>query len=173
MRRFAQDTTVAISKSRQDIQDLLLRWSCQDLGWLDRFDMGIVLLQFVIPRKTPGKNEAILYRAQFSITLETEAKIRLRCTGARGLAEGRFRDAMNRRGRREHRVLYLWLKAALEAVTEGIIPFEAIFLPFFVREDGRTVHEVALPFLPKMMAGSIARMLTAGATSNSGGDPLS
>lgn len=163
MRRYAQDTEVAISRSREHIGRLLQEWSCERIGWMDDFAQGRVLLQFVIPRLAPDGKEAVAYPVQFGITLIEEATIRRHATGARGLSEVRYRDLMEKRGRREHRVLHLWIKAAFEAVKEGIVPFEAIFLPFFVRDDGATVAESVLPHLPKIMGMPAAKLLTSGA----------
>jgi hypothetical protein len=163
VRRYAQDTEVAISRSREQITQLLCEWSCEQIGWLDDFAKDRVLLQFVVPRIVPGTKDAIAFRAQFSIKLEPDAKLRLKATGARGFSDVRYADLMNRRGRREHRVLFLWIKAALEAVTEGIVPFEALFLPFLVREDGITVADAVMPMLHKALGAPAAKMLTAGA----------
>ena len=162
MRRYAQDTEVAIERSRDQITKLLREWNTEGIGWLDDFAHDRVLLQFVIPRLVPGKTEAVAYKAQFAIQLEPDADIRKAATGARGFSDVRYQDLLNRRGRRQHRVLFIWIKAALEAVTEGVVPFEAIFLPFFVREDGTTVADAALPHLAKMLGAPINRMLTDG-----------
>jgi hypothetical protein len=129
---------------------------------MDDFRKGVVTLQFIVPRLIPGTKEAVAYPVQFTIQLEPEAAIRNRCNGARGFSEARFADAMMNRGRREHRVLLLWLKAALEAVAEKLVSFEALFLPFMVGTDGKTVADVAVPHLPRLVTGGAGRLLTVG-----------
>jgi hypothetical protein len=160
MRRYAEDTEVAISRSREQIGEILRRWKCEGIGWYDDFAKDRVILQFIVPRLVGDR--AVAYKVQFSIGLPLEAEITKHATGARGFSDVRYADLMAKRGRREHRVLHLWIKAALEAVEDGIVPFEAIFLPFFLRDDGQTVAEAVLPQLPKLMGAPAARMLTSG-----------
>jgi hypothetical protein len=163
MRRFAQDTEVNVQRSREQIGYLLSEWSCEQTGWLDDHKGSRVVLQFVIPRLIPGTSNAVAYRVQFAVDLPKDSELEKAATSSRGVAEGKLAQLRERRGRREHRVLYLWIKAALEAVTEGIVPFEAIFMPFFVRDDGATIYEAAAPTMHKLLAVPVSRMLTAGA----------
>lgn len=64
-----------------------------------------------------------------------------------------------RAGRHEHRVLLLWLKAALNAVEAGLVDPASIFLSFLVGRDGRTVADVALPKLPSLIGGPAGLLL--------------
>jgi hypothetical protein len=160
VRRYAEDTKVAIGKTRDQIARLLATWRCEEIGWMDRFNANQVVLQFVIPKIVKGK--PVAYRVQFTISVESEESIRKRCTGSRGLAEQRYQHEMADRGRREHRVLHLWLKAALEAVEEKIVSFEAVFLPFFVGTDGQTVADVIVPNLERLASMPANRLLTGG-----------
>ncbi len=159
MRRYAEDTRVAIGRTRDQIMELLRRWGAEGAAWFDHWDCDEAELQFKFSRIDPGGKSASAYLARFRIKVEAEADIKRRCTGRRGFAQGRYDKEMADRGRREHRVLYLWLKAAFEAVEEKIIPVEAIFLPFLVAHDGRTVYETAIPLMPKLFAGTAARLL--------------
>lgn len=162
MRRYAQDTEVAISRSREQIGEILRRWKCEGIGWYDDFAKDRVILQFIVPRLVGDTKQAVAYKVQFAVRLTPEADLKREATGARGFSDVRFADLISKRGRREHRVLHLWIKAALEAVEDGIVPFEAVFLPFFMRDDGQTVAEAVLPQLPKLMGAPPARMLSAG-----------
>lgn len=162
MRRFAQDTEVNVASSREQIGRLLAQWKCEKTGWLDDHKGNRVVLQFVIPRLIPGTDKAVAYRVQFAVTLPTDDELEKAATGSRGIAEAKLQTLKDRRGRRDHRLLYLWIKAALEAVTEGIVPFEAIFMPFFLRDDGATIYEAAEPSMHKLLGMPASKMLTAG-----------
>ena len=64
-----------------------------------------------------------------------------------------------------HRVLLLWIKAALNAVAAGLLTAEEVFLPHMEGSDGRTVAEVALPRLRDLLTGAPAsRLLPQGDT---------
>lgn len=56
-------------------------------------------------------------------------------------------------------MLLNWLKAALNAVDAGLVEVEAIFLPWLVGTDGRTLREVAIPRLPALLKGSAVGLL--------------
>jgi hypothetical protein len=161
VRRYAEDTRVAIGRTRDQIARLLQEWSCEEIGWLDRYKDNQAVLQFVVARLGADR-QAHTYRVQFTITVESEESIKKRCTGSRGLAVQRYQAEMARRGAREHRVLYLWLKAAMEAVAEKIVPFEAVFLPYFMGTDGRTVADVLIPNLPRLTSSPANRLLSGG-----------
>jgi hypothetical protein len=159
MRRFAQDTSVAIARSREQIDKLLREWKCEGVAWMDHWCEDSVELQFKLLRLGPDGKNPVVYVARFRMHLEPETEIRNRCRGTRGFQDAKFREAMERRGRREHRLLFLWLKAALEVVEEGIITPEALFMPFFVCKDGRTVYEASVENMPKLISQPAHRLL--------------
>lgn len=155
MRKYAERTQVAISRTREEIARLLTQWGCSGLQWTDDFKVGRAMLQFT------WEHDDVQYLARFVITVPSEDKLRAQ---ARHAVSGRFlparftqlqRDA----GRREHRVLFNWIKAALNAVEEGIIEAERIFLPFLVGKDGRTIADVALPNMKKLVGHSAQALL--------------
>lgn len=154
MRKYAEKTAVAISRSREDIARLLTDWGCSGLQWTDDFKAGRAMLQFT------WSHRDVDYLARFVITVPSENRLRQEAVHA---TTGRFlpakfavlqRDA----GRREHRVLFNWIRAAMNAIDEGIIEAERIFLPFLVGSDGRTVADVAIPNMRKLI-GQSAQML--------------
>ena len=59
----------------------------------------------------------------------------------------------------EHRILLLWLKGCFNAICEGLIRAEEVFLPFLVGQDGLTVAQVALPRLRTMLTAGAREML--------------
>jgi len=157
VRRFAEDTAVPISRSRGEIDQLLREWGATGLQWTDEYDRDLVSLRFVWP------HEGNRYMARFSIKLPSRNDFEGQAIDKRSqtVSEAKLERLMRGRGRQEHRVLLLWLKAALNAVDAGIVKAQEVFLPFLEGKDGRTVAEVAVPQLTKLLAGSASRMLTA------------
>ena len=155
MRRFAEDTSVSVGRSRGELDDLLRTWGCHGIRWTDDYRAGRVVLEFT------WDHEGLEYLARFSLEMPTEDELReeARDGRSRKFSDARYRKLVEARGRREHRVLVLWIKAALNAVDSGIVSAAALFLPFLVGGNGETVAEVALPRLPRLLEGSAARLL--------------
>lgn len=155
MRRYAEDTAVPISRSRGEIDKLLREWQAQGIQWTDDFEHDRVQLRFLWPR---GEQR---FMARFSIHLPTREQ--LEPDARHGLSGRLLPEKLARllaeRGKREHRVLALWLKAALNAVDSGLVEAETLFLPFLEDRNGKTVAELALPKLGILLEGSGARLL--------------
>jgi hypothetical protein len=158
MRRYAQDTSVAVSKSRSEIDTLLRQWGANALQWSDDFTNGKVTLRFV------WRYEEADYLARFVLELPSEEQIKAQSIDRRSrrYSQNKFNQLVSGRGRSEHRILLLWLKAALNAVDSGIVSAETLFLPWLEGKDGRTVAEVAVPHLERLMSGSAMKLLGAG-----------
>lgn len=158
-RRYAEDTTVSIAKSRGEIDGLLRQWGCTQIAWVDDYEHGAARLQFLWKRGDDG------FVARFEIKVPDDNELEKLAvhatTGA--FLPARFDKLCAARGRHQHRVLALWIKAALNAVEAGIVEPAAIFLPWLVGRDGRTVAEVALPRLGKLLEGGAQNLLEAGA----------
>jgi hypothetical protein len=106
-------------------------------------------------------HDGAAYLARFVITVPSDAELRAQSLHARTdkFLPARFAQLQRDAGRREHRVLFNWIKAALNAVEEGIVDAERIFLPFLVGKDGRTVADVALPNMRKLLGNSAQALL--------------
>ena len=155
MTRYAQQTTVSVAKSRGEIDALLRQWGCDGIRWTDHYSRGIVALEFLWHR------DNVDYLARFSIQLPDDKALRAEArhaTSSRFLP-AKFAKLQAGRGRQEHRLLLLWLKAALNAVEAGIIEAETIFLPFLVGRDGQTVAEAALPRLQTLLVDGSRALL--------------
>lgn len=155
MRKYAERTQVAISRTREEIARLLTQWGCSGLQWTDDFKLGRAMLQFT------WEHEGASYLARFVIMVPSEEELRTQAKHATTgkFLPARFAQLQRDSGRREHRVLFNWIKAALNAVSEGIIEAERIFLPFLVGKDGRTVADVALPNMKKLLGHSAQALL--------------
>lgn len=155
MRRYAQETTVSVAKTRGEIDALLRRWGCDGIRWTDHYARGAIALEFIWHR------EDAEYLARFSIQLPSDKELRGEAkhqTTGRFL-QTKFEKLQASRGRQEHRLLLLWLKAALNAVDAGIVEPETIFLPFLVGRDGQTVAEAALPRLQTLLVDGSRALL--------------
>lgn len=155
MRRYAEDTSVPVSRSRGDIDKLLRDWGAQGIQWTDDYERDRIMLRFVWPR---GEQR---FMARFLIGLPDRKRLEQDAIDGRtGRPSDRKLDVlMAVRGKREHRVLALWLKAALNAVDCGIVDAETIFLPFLEDKNGKTISEIALPRLGVLLEGSANRLL--------------
>lgn len=165
MRAFAEGTVVPISRSREEIDRLLQRWGATQVTWGDDYEHDAVLLRFVWVKKN-GSVGGQRFQARIIVKLQAMVEVR-RAAGETKYSPpfpGKLEKLLTARGKREHRVLLLWLKAAFEAIALGIITAEELFLPFMEGADGRTVAEVALPNIGNLLAspGHFTRLLPAG-----------
>lgn len=157
-RRYADGTAVPVARSRGEIDKLLREWGADGIQWSDDFKRDLVQLRFLW---TSGERQ---YLARFAVQLPTAEELEPQARDGRNgrVSKPRLDKLMADRGKQEHRLLLLWLKAALNAVAAGIVSAETIFLPFFEDADGSTVAEVALPKLAGLLTGGAARLLGAG-----------
>lgn len=155
MSHYANTTTVPVAKSRGEIDRLLRDWGCDGIRWTDQFTQGIVRLEFV------WRHDDADYGARFSLKLPDDDVIRKESVHAttRRFLPAKYEKLCNERGRSEHRVLLLWLKAAFNAVAAGIVDAQTLFLPFLVDANGQTFAEVALPRLPEMLSSGAEALL--------------
>jgi hypothetical protein len=141
MRRYAEKTSVPVARSRAEIDRLLRDWRCDGVQWTDEFSQGRVALAFIWSRDR-GKGVVERYQARMTLKMPTGESV----------AEARRRRAL-------HRTLLIWLKAAFNAIDAGLVTAEQLFLPFLVGNDGRTVGEIAIPNLTRLLDGAAGRLL--------------
>jgi hypothetical protein len=158
MRRFAQDTAVPVTKSRSEIDVLLREWGANAIQWSDDFETAVTTLRFI------WTFDGLKYLARFNMQLPSKAQLAKKAIDGRtGRPSPKKLEAlMKARGKSEHRLLLLWLKAALNAVASGMVTAEMIFLPFMEGNDGRTMGEIAVPRMAQLLTGSAARLLGSG-----------
>lgn len=157
-RRYAQDTAVPVARTRGEIDKLLREWGATGIQWTDDFHDDRVTLRFAF------NMDGLRYMARFSIGLQRTNEVRRACTNRYGkVAEAKFEKALEARGKSEHRLLLLWLKAALNAVAAGIVPIQTLFLPFLEGKDGKTVGEFFTPNMPALLRGGAEKLLPSGA----------
>lgn len=155
MKRYAETTTVPVSRSRGEIDRLLREWGAIGIQWTDEFEIDKVTLAFIWPR---GEQR---FQARFSVALPTREDLepKARRAGTGSVLPAKLARLLADRGKHEHRILLLWLKAALNAIDAGIVDAETIFLPFLVGRNGRTVAETAIPKLGMLLTGNASLLL--------------
>jgi len=122
--------------ARNQIVDLLDKFGCEQVGFMDNFKNHEVILAFVYR----GKN----------IQLTASAK----GWAAMYLKEKPYSNRYHRRTRQEYEqaafrqgliavnsVLRDWVKGQITAIECGILKFDHVFLPYTLLEDGRSVMQ--------------------------------
>lgn len=143
-KRAYTETTVAVSKSREQIDAILLKWGVVGIQWEDQFDMGLAQLRF--RWKRDDDSELV---ARFRIEVDSEESLREKAIDQRSrqFSQKKYDRLKLARGKREHRILLNLLKNMFEAIEEGIIPAEALLLPWIEDVDGQTVYDKVSPNL--------------------------
>jgi len=156
-RKFAEHTDVPTEESRGQINKLLKDWGVSGIQWTEDYENHRVVLQFV------WRHNELPYMAKLSVNLPTDADLVEVAKHKRSgrVLEDKLEGLKETRGWREHRVLYIFLKGSFEAIENGIITAEQLFLPWLVGRDGRTVGEVIGPRLPALMGDSAMALLPA------------
>lgn len=156
-RRFAAETTVPISRSRDGIDRLLRAWGADGIMWADDIAKARVTLRFVWP------HDGRRYIAKFTLQLATDEALLREAQNRRGeVVSGRVDKLRAARGRQEHRVLLVWLTAVFNAIAAGLTTAETVLLPWLEGKDGRTFGEVAMLRLPELLVAGADRLLPGG-----------
>lgn len=123
LKGYAADTSVPVDRSKSHIEALLMKAGAEGYhtGWQSATstDPGWDAIEFL------WKGKQIRFRLPRSKASRNEEQ----------------------RNRQRWRVLFLVVKAKIEAVQAGISVFEEEFLSFIVTASGKTVGEVILPRL--------------------------
>ena len=140
-------TNVGIAKSRGDIDSILRKWGVTGISWAEDYNSGIIMLRFRWKR-----DDAQEYSARFTIQIDTDEALEEKAVDKRS---GRHSDKKhlrlkNNRGKREHRVLFYMLKSLFEAVEEGLMVPEQVFLPWIEDVEGVTIFERIGPVMGQL-----------------------
>jgi len=134
---YAATTTVAVDRSRAEIEQLARRHGCTQFMCGVDYEHGTARVQF------KAKDRII----RFELTLPDRTKYR-------------HEKAYEQASRSRWRALVLVLKGKLESVEAGIATFEEEFLPFVVMPNDRTVADILLPMIESSYAsGQMPRQL--------------
>ena len=131
------------TKAREETIKVLRRLGCESIGFMDDFEKQELLLQFThrgrqvqLRASAKGWAQAYLKENPWNYSRRTG---RVEYEQA-ALAQGQIAT---------NSILRDWIKGQITAIECGITSFEAVFMPYMLTADGRTVMERAAEFLPK------------------------
>ncbi|MDE2105512.1 MAG: hypothetical protein KGL39_50260 [Patescibacteria group bacterium] len=124
------------AKARDETLKMLRRFGCESVGFMDDFAKAEVLLAFKhrgrdVQLRASAKGWAQMYLKAHPWSYRSRGKSRHDHEAA-ALAQGMV--AVNS-------ILRDWIKGQLTAVECGILSFDAVFLPYMLTADGRSVVE--------------------------------
>lgn len=121
--------------AREEISKILRRFGCESIGFMDDFEKHEVLLAFThrgrsVQLKASAKGWAQMYLKEVPWTYRRKGSKQEHEQGA--LRQGQI--AVNS-------ILRDWIKGQMTAIECGILSFEAVFMPYMLTSDGRTLME--------------------------------
>lgn len=147
--QYAQDTSVSVSKSKEDIERVLRRYGASKFasGW----DEDSATIAF----------EASGRMVRFVVTLPQLSDFALSPAGRKRTAASQM-ASWEQASRSIWRSLKLCIQAKMEAIAAGIATFDDEFLAYLVLGDGRTVSEHVAPSLNNSISTPRQLMLGSG-----------
>lgn len=150
---FAENTSVPVERSKQEIERLLVKYGASHFGC--GFKPGAAIVHFVIERPEgqrmvkfelplPSPTDKVFTHQKSRYDWEDWGKKR---------AESAAKALFDQEVRRRWRALTLVIKAKLEAVESGIVLFDDEFLAHFVMPNGQTFGKW---IAPKLTAAYVA-----------------
>lgn len=128
-------SATAGTKARSEIVELLRRFGCQSVGFMDEFDTKTVILAFV----WRGRNVQLRATAQGWANLYLREKpwgYRMKRSKSEYEA-----DALQQGMIAVNSILRDWVKGQVTAIETGILTFEHVFMPYMLTSDGKTLAE--------------------------------
>jgi len=121
--------------ARDEITKLLRRFGCESVGFMDDFDNHEILLAFKhrgrsMQLRASAKGWAAMYLKENPWTLRR-----------RGTRQEYEKAALRQGLIAVNSILRDWVKGQVMAVECGILSFEAVFMPYMLTNDGRTLIE--------------------------------
>ena len=138
------------TRAREEISKILRHFGCEAIGFMDDFEQHEVLLAFKhrgrqLQLRASAKGWAALHLKENPHNYRHKHDEKQHADKA--LAQGQIAI---------HSILRDWVKGQVMAVECGVLSFDAIFMPFMLTHDGRTISERAdqLGLLPASEAAS-------------------
>jgi len=141
---YAKGTTVDISTSKAEIEDILLKYGCDDMVMRtnNKLNIGYVMFEYA------GR----AYRFEIEMPNREEFK---------RTPKGRVRDkaavdkAWRAAGKERWRALKMFVYMTLEAIELGIVTFEQVMMPFMLTDDsGETIYEKFAPEIKQVKSSN-------------------
>lgn len=123
------------AKARDEITQLLRRFGCENVGFMDDFAEHSVLLAF----RHRGRNVQLRASAKgwAQLYLKENPWNYRRKGGQKDYEQAAIRQGLIA----VNSILRDWVKGQITAVECGIMSFEAVFMPHMLTSDGRTLLE--------------------------------
>jgi hypothetical protein len=122
-------------RAREEIRKILSQFGCESIGFMDDNTRHEVLLAFTHRGR----------QIQLNVSAKGWAAIWLKenpYNGRRRMTQQDYGQAALQQGRvAVNSILRDWVKAQVTIIESGIVSFEAVFMPFMLTNDGRTVIE--------------------------------
>lgn len=158
-RRAYGNTVVSVAKSREGIEQLLVKWGVSGISWTDNFESHQTVLRFA------WKKNDSHFVARFVLQMPTDDELYElavdRRTSSNKASEKKFRRLAAERGKREHRLLHMWLKDSMEAIEQGIITADQLFFAWIEDGQGVTLYERIEPVLGQLPSKDLPKALAA------------
>lgn len=160
-RRFAEGTSVAVSKTKVELDELLMKHGATQRAFAEDEDRGVAIVLF----RLANRNVRLEVKLPALLTYSYETRSKWP-SGAYGWVEQRRKAwAAGKRDqgcRESWRRVLLVTKAKLELVADGTSSVEREFLADVLLPDGRTVHQALADGLEKAYRdGSMPPLLPA------------
>jgi hypothetical protein len=130
------------TKAREEIIKVLRRMGCESIGFMEDFEKQELLLAFThrgrqVQLRASAKGWAQAWLKDYPQTYRSR------------ISSEEYRQAALRQGQvAVNSILRDWIKGSVTAVECGILSFEAVFMPYMLTADGRTIIERAAELLP-------------------------
>lgn len=123
-------------KARHQITDILRGFGCESVGFMDDFEKNEVLLAFVHRGRQVQLRASAKGWAQMHLNKNPWNNYR------KASSRQEYEESALRQGHVVvNSILRDWIKGQITAIECGILSFEAIFMPYMLTADGRTVVE--------------------------------
>lgn len=144
-----QSSELTVSRSRREIEKMLRKWGVASISWVDDYEVGIVVLRF---RWKTDPEDRIGYTARFTICVPKDEELEKRAVDKRTgkYSEKKMQRLRKNRGRKQHRTLLYLIRTQLDAVQEGLMAPEQVFLAWVEDEVGTTLFDRMLPELREL-----------------------
>jgi len=146
-------STATVPKSREGIEKILLEWGVTGISWIDNFEKSQSVLRFA------WKKDDKYIVARFLLQMKTDDELYEMSVDKRSarskVSEKKFKRLQHDRGKVEHRLLHMWLKDSMNAITHGVISAEQLFFAWIEDGEGVTLYEKIEPILGQLPSTQI------------------
>lgn len=128
-------TATSGGSARDEITKILRRFGCESVGFMDDFDKHEVLLAFT------HRGRQVQLRASAKGWAQMFLKDNPWTHRRRGSKQDYDQAALRQGHIAVNSILRDWIKGQMTAVECGILSFEAVFMPYMLTSNGKTVLE--------------------------------